>query len=204
MSIANDTLAIAGGAIYNQASPNIRGTFGCIVKDQACNDYFILTCYHCVKSIDRHQWPQYRNTDGYDEIYYQAKYGQPIKIGALHKAYRNSRMDVAFIKPIANDLISDYRWEPNQTIPLGCREVERNDVVNKTKVWFSGITPTIYGYIINNQFPEEVDYKDGSPKHNLNNLIVFSKSASEPFLAPCAPGTLEQSSLMPKPKWHWE
>lgn len=189
VSIANETLAVAGGAIYNKKSPKVRGTFGCIVKDLSCNDYYILTCYHCVKSKDRHQWPQYKSEDGDNEIYYDAKYVAPFKIGSIHKAYRDSRMDVAFIKPISNNLISDYRWEPNQTIPLGSREVNDKDVINKTKIWFSGITSnSIYGYIINRQFPEEIDYKDGGPKHNLNNLIVFSKSASEPFSAPCAPG----------------
>lgn len=187
----NSDKAEAGGGIFNKESKENVGTFGCIVKkmEEGCDDIFLLTCYHCVKLKDEHDWKEYDTSSKKGIIHYKPYLdSHKIKpIGIIEKAYRDNAMDIALIKPKKPEDITDYHWNFNRTVPIHSDVITDLDCQNRRKVWFSGVrSGASKGYIINHNFPVEIDY--GDDKHSLFNLIVFSKNKSKPYKNPCDEG----------------
>jgi hypothetical protein len=184
---------VAGKGLFNQDNPDSIGTFGCIVKDirKGCDDYLLLTCYHCVRIPGEHDW------EGIDikakkrsVRYIRNKQDNQRKfIGDVIVGYRDGRMDVAIIKPKSNDLVSDYINNSNQTIPIGHRKVTKEDVEKKTRLWFSGAaTGAGEGFIISFGHTDFILYPGDKDPHKLRNLIVFSLTQAEPYTKPCDKG----------------
>lgn len=187
------SVATAGGGLLNAATPHNIGTFGCIVKDikNGGKDYFLLTCYHCVRVRDKHSWDGLTDNSLDREVKYVKNMidQKPFVVGAIQSGYRNGRMDIAMIKPLSNDIISDYQWSSTLTVPKGHRAVKVEDIQKKTRVWFSGArSGNCEGYIINIGYTEPVKYPGDAEPHTLRNLIVFSKTSAKPFKKPCEKG----------------
>ncbi|MEM9886610.1 MAG: hypothetical protein AAF849_12020 [Bacteroidota bacterium] len=191
--LPNSGNATAGGAIFNRNTPNNIGTFGCIVVDTENGEQYILTCYHCVK-VEEQRWERFQSLAVnkkiiHNEIMYINSYNEKAEsIGGIYAAYRDSRMDIALVKPQKRSIISDFKWLPNKTVPFGARKISEEDIEKRTKIWFSGKTSGISeAYIINFRFAEKIYYGD-QKEHRLNNLIQFSKTASPPYERPCEGG----------------
>lgn len=186
---------LAGGGLFNTATKNNVGTFGCVVKEikGGCEDLLLLTCYHCVKAPE-HSWCKFDSKYTQKEVYYinNLEDKNPIIAGEIVAGYRHNRMDIAIIKPQAKGAISDYRWFPHKTVPLGSRAVNLEDVKNRTEIWFSGIkSGNSKGYIINLGVPANINYSKEKGKkemHRIESLIIFSKTSSPGYIAPCDEG----------------
>ncbi|HMG15811.1 MAG TPA: hypothetical protein VK590_10205 [Saprospiraceae bacterium] len=182
----------AGGGLFNIDNQNNKGTFGCIVRkiDTECKELFLLTCYHCVKSNSFHNWDGIKPEDGNREVHYVPNLldSNQIWVGNIESGYRDSRMDMAIIKPLENETISDYRWFSYMTVPLGSRAVAIEDLEQRTELWFSGLkSGNSKAHIINMGISAEILYDDGN-KYQLNNLIIFSRNSNRPYVAPCDQG----------------
>jgi len=185
--------ATAGGGLLNTATPQNIGTFGCIVRDvkNGSNEYFLLTCYHCVRVRDKHSWDGIKEESVDREVKYVKNFvdKKPFVVGKIKSGYRNGRMDIAMVKPLSNDIISDYQWSSSLTVPKGHRTVTVEDIRKKTRIWFSGArSGNCEGYIINIGYTEPVNYPGDEEPHVLRNLIVFSKTSAKPFKKPCNKG----------------
>jgi len=190
----NDTdgKAQAGGGLFNSATSNNVGTFGCIVKNKKNKDeYLLLTCYHCVRVRGVHAWDYFGDKERDTEVKYLSSLNnqEPLIVGRIQSAHRDGRMDIALIKPDRNDFVSDYRWFSYMTVPLGFRAVTIADARNRTRIWFSGVkSGNCEGYIINLGFSEDIKYAGDTDLHRLHNLIVFSQTSAAPYLQPCEKG----------------
>lgn len=184
---------IAGKGLFNQDNPNSIGTFGCIVKDlrKGCDNYLLLTCYHCVRIPNEHDWEGIDIKAKKRSVRYirNKQDNQRKLIGDVIVGYRDGRMDIAIIKPKSNDLVSDYINNSNQTIPIGHRKVTKEDVEKKTRLWFSGATTGAgEGFIISFGHTDFIHYHGDKDPHKLRNLIVFSQTQAEPYTKPCDKG----------------
>ena len=184
---------IAGKGLFNQDNPDSIGTFGCIVKDirKGCDNYLLLTCYHCVRISNEHDWQGIDLEAKKRTVRYikNSKDNDRKVIGEVIVGYRDGRMDIAIIKPKSNDLVSDYINNSNQTIPIGHRKVTKEDVEKKTRLWFSGATTGAgEGFIISFGHTDFIHYPGDKAPHKLRNLIVFSQTQAEPYTKPCDKG----------------
>lgn len=189
-----DSQVLAGGGLFNTAARNNVGTFGCVVKEKSkCEDLLLLTCYHCVKAPG-HSWAKFDPNHPQKNVQYMSSLEDksPIIAGEIVAGQRHNRMDIAIIKPQNKGDISDYRWFPHMTVPLGSREVNLGDVEKHTEIWFSGITSgNSKGYIINIGISAEINYSKEIGKeelHTIEGLIIFSKTATPKYKAPCDEG----------------
>lgn len=187
----------AGGALFNERNFSNKGTFGCLVRKigDATKTKYMLTCYHCVKSTNHH-WDK-KITTGDKDLNVQYKHYPAsvdfFKVGSIEVAYLDSYMDFALIRVNSEneELVSNYYFTPNKTIPLGVDTVTRKNGTDRRKIWFSGLTSgATEGFITNNRFPVEVRYEKGDEgkKVWLNDLIVFSGSKTKPYKKPCQKG----------------
>ncbi len=189
----NNPEIIAGKGLYNKDYSDNIGTLGCIVKDtkNGCNDYLLLTCYHCVRIPGEHDWQGIDLGNKKRVVRYIRNANDKIQkvIGEVIAGYRDGRMDIAIIKPKSNDMVSDYINSFNQTIPIGGRAVTEEDIKNKTPLWFSGAaTGAGEGLIISTGYTGYVHYPGDDEPHKLRNLIVFSQTQAEPYSKPCQKG----------------
>ncbi len=196
VAIAQGTVSMASGGLANQNSPNIMGTFGCIVKDlkTGCKDYLLLTCYHCVRLNDVHTWEDGINENSTQRnVLYRpkGKDSTAYPIGEVIYAYRNGKMDIALIKAISNKAVTDYILRATQTVPIGRRIVTNKDIEQKTRIWFSGATSgNCEAFIVSAGHATMINYgTSANPElHKLRNLIVFSQNQYNPYARPCEKG----------------
>ncbi len=189
----SEPMAVAGGGLFNSAKPDNVGTFGCIVKDvkDGCEDLMLLTCCHCVLIPGQHSWTGIDHRSINREVRYKANANDNLMpvVGEINRAYRNGRMDVAFIKAKSNDLIRDYLTSSGKLIPVGSRAVNNKDIMKKTRVWFSGArSGNCEGFIIHINCTVPINYAGEEAPYKIRNLIAFSQRTSEPHLKPCDKG----------------
>lgn len=191
----DEVAARGGGGLFNSAFEDNKGTFGCIVLDEDCQDYFLLTCCHCVIDRQTLDWSGSNIDKGNTTINYKNRFEQEsTKIGELYRAYRSDKMDIALVKADKPEEIGDYKWSYNLTVPIKEQEVTVEDMEKRRKVWFSGLTSgSGNGYIISNKWLKvKVNYgKDRHGEtdyHILRDLIVFSANKASPYKSPCKPG----------------
>ncbi|MBK7806960.1 MAG: hypothetical protein IPJ51_11725 [Saprospiraceae bacterium] len=182
----------AGGVLYNVNNKSNKGTFGCLVKSKRDNkeNRLILTCYHCVKTKDQ-KWDglDFGKVDTKVEYLSNLVDQTSVPAGEIFWAYRDELMDIALIKPENDAFIYDMYKSAFISIPEGFRRVKINDGKDRTRIWFSGITNSnTTGYIIQNSISVEIKYADSNKLHTLHDLILFSKTKSSPYVAPCGPG----------------
>jgi len=182
----------AGGILFNSATADNRGTFGCIVYNTKGGNQSkqVLTCYHCIKS-DKQSWKRFKQNAGDTKVEYLTSEGDDTidDLGSILWGYRDGLMDVAVIKPRDENLVKDLHLTSSVSVPKGHRKVLIKDGKARTKVVFSGITS---GYataqIIHKSISVDVKYPDSKDLHTLNNLILFSHSGRKPYIAPCKEG----------------
>ncbi|MBN8680459.1 MAG: hypothetical protein J0M29_19695 [Chitinophagales bacterium] len=187
----SDRIAKAGGGLFNSAASGSLGTFGCMVKYiKDCDETLLLTCCHCVK-LPEHSWEKIDKLSKKNKVEYKAsgENGKNHALGEIQLAYRNGKMDIALIKPVSKDIVSDYITHSGKSIPIGSRPVVKEDLVKKTRVWFSGArSGNCEGYIIYYNCAVPIQYNGEKEPFRMRNLIAFSKTSGEPYKKPCDKG----------------